>query len=51
MISVDLVMPSFGGRVNWDYSAALLTLPKAFAILSSWRTFKKTPMGAIARLE
>jgi hypothetical protein len=35
MTSGDSFMPSFGGRVSWDDSAALLTLAKAFTILGS----------------
>jgi hypothetical protein len=39
-------MTSFGGRVT-----TLVTLAKAFEMLGSWSSCKKTPVGTIARLE
>jgi hypothetical protein len=44
-------MPSFGVRVSWDDSATLVTLAKAFAMLGTWSSYKKTPVRTIARLE
>jgi hypothetical protein len=47
----DSVMPLLGGGVSWDDSAALLALAKAFVILGSWSSYKKTPVGTTAWLE
>jgi hypothetical protein len=47
----DLVMLSGGGGVSWDDSTTLLALAKAFDIVGSWSSCKKTPVGTIARLE
>jgi hypothetical protein len=35
MTSGDLVMLSFGGRVSWDDSVALIVFAKAFEMLGS----------------
>jgi hypothetical protein len=51
MTSGDSVMLSSGGRVSWDDSATLLALAKAFHIVGSWSSCKKTPVGTIAWLE
>jgi hypothetical protein len=40
-----------GGGVSWDDSAALVAFAKAFEILGSWSSYKKIPMGTMARLE
>jgi hypothetical protein len=45
MDSGDSVKPLLGGGVSRDDSATLLILAKAFAILDSWSSCKKTPMG------
>jgi hypothetical protein len=42
---------SGGGGVSWDDSTALLALAKAFDIVGSWNSCKKTPVGTIAQLE
>jgi hypothetical protein len=47
----DLVMLSFGGKVSWDDSAALVAFAKAFEMLGSWNSCKKTPVGTVAWLE
>jgi hypothetical protein len=44
-------MFSLGGGVSYDDSAALLGLAKAFEMLGSWSSYKKTPMATIARLD
>jgi hypothetical protein len=51
MTSGDSVMLLGRGRVSRDDSVAFLTLAKAFDILCSWSSYKKTPAGTIARLE
>jgi hypothetical protein len=51
MTSGDSVMLSLGGGVSWDDSAALVALAKAFEMLGSWSSYKKTPVGTVAQLE
>jgi hypothetical protein len=51
MTSGVSVVPSFGGGVYWYDLASLVALAKAFEILGSWSSCKKTPVGTIARLE
>jgi hypothetical protein len=51
MTSGDLVMLSFGGRVSWDDSVALIVFAKAFEMLGSWSSYRKTLVGTVARLE
>jgi hypothetical protein len=51
MPSCDSVMLSFGGRVSWDDSAALVAFAKAFEMIGSWRSYRKTLVGTMARLE
>jgi hypothetical protein len=51
MTSGDSVMLSFGGRVSWDDSAALVAFAKAFEMLGSWNSCRKTPVGTVAQLE
>jgi hypothetical protein len=47
----DSVMFSLDCGVSWDDLAALVALAKAFEILGSWSSYKKTPVETIARLE
>jgi hypothetical protein len=51
MTSGDSVMLSFGGGVSWDDSATLEAFAKAFEMLGSWSSYRKTPVRTIARLE
>jgi hypothetical protein len=51
MTSGDSIMLSFGGGVSWDDSTPLVTLAKAFKMLGSWSSYRKTPVGTIAWLE
>jgi hypothetical protein len=51
MTSGDSVMLSFGGRVSLDGSAALIAFAKAFEMLGSWSSGRKTPVGTVAWLE
>jgi hypothetical protein len=44
-------MFSLGGGGSWDDSAALVALAKAFEMLGSWSSYKKTPVGTVAQLE
>jgi hypothetical protein len=44
----DLVMFSFVGRVCWDDSAALVAFAKAFEMLGSWSSCRKTSVGTVA---
>jgi hypothetical protein len=44
-------MFSLGGGVSWDDSATLVALAKAFEMLGSRSSYRKTPVGTIARLE
>jgi hypothetical protein len=47
----DSVILSLGGGVSWDNSTALVAFTKAFEMLGSWSSYRKTPMGTMARLE
>jgi hypothetical protein len=40
-----------GGGVFWDDSATLVALAKAFEMLGSWSSYRKIPVGTMARLE
>jgi hypothetical protein len=51
MTSGGSVMLSLGGGVSWDDSAALVAFAKAFEMLGSWSSYRKTPVGTMARLE
>jgi hypothetical protein len=51
MTSDDSVIVSFGGRVSWDDSTALIAFAKAFEMLGSWSSYRKTHVGIMARLE
>jgi hypothetical protein len=44
-------MLSFGDSVSWDDSATLLAFAKAFEILGSWSSCRKTHVETMARLE
>jgi hypothetical protein len=44
-------MLSLGGGVSWDDSATLVAFAKAFEMLGSWSSYRKTPMGTMAQLE
>jgi hypothetical protein len=45
------VILSHGGGVSWDDSVTLEAFAKAFEMLGSWSSCRKTPVGAMARLE
>jgi hypothetical protein len=51
MTSGDSVTLSFGGGVSWDDSTTLVDFAKAFEMLGSWSSCRKTLVGTIARLE
>jgi hypothetical protein len=51
MTSGELVMISFGGRVSWDDSTALVAFAKACEMLGSWSSYRKTLVGTVAQLE
>jgi hypothetical protein len=51
MTSGDSVMVSFGGRVSWDDLATLMAFAKAFEMLGSWSSYRKTLVGTMARQE
>jgi hypothetical protein len=51
MTSGDLVMFSLGDIVSWDDSAILVGLARAFGMLGSWSSCRKTIVGTMARLE
>jgi hypothetical protein len=51
MTSGDLAILSLGGKVSWDDSTTLVSFAKAFEMLSSWSSCRKTPVGTMARLE
>jgi hypothetical protein len=51
MTSGDSIMLSLGGGVSWDDLATLVAFAKAFEMLGSWSSYRKTPMGTIAQLE
>jgi hypothetical protein len=50
MTSGDSIMLSFGGRVSWDDSATLVAFAKAFEMLGSRSSYRKTHVGTVARL-
>ena len=47
MTSGDSVMHLVNGGASWDDSVTLLALAKAFEILGSWSSYKKTLVGTI----
>jgi hypothetical protein len=51
MTSGVSVMFSPGGGVSWEDSTALIAFAKAFQILGSWSSCRKTPVGTMAQLE
>jgi hypothetical protein len=51
MTSGDSVIFSLGDGVSSDDSAALVGLAKAFEILGSWSSYRKTPVGTMAQLD
>jgi hypothetical protein len=51
MASGDSVILSLGGGVSWDDSVTLVAFAKAFEMLGSWSSCRKTPVGTMARLE
>jgi hypothetical protein len=51
MTSGVSVILSHGGGVSWDDSATLVAFAKAFEILGLWSSYRKTPIGTMARLE
>jgi hypothetical protein len=51
MTSGGSVMLSFGGRVSWDDSAPLVAFAKAFEMIGSWKSYRKTLVGTMTRLE
>jgi hypothetical protein len=51
MTSGDLDVLWLGSGTSWEDSATLLALSRALEMLGSWSSYKKTPVGTIARLE
>jgi hypothetical protein len=51
MTSGDSVMLSLSGRISWDDLIALVAFAKAFEMLDSRSSYRKTPVGTMARLE
>jgi hypothetical protein len=51
MTSGVSVILSHGGGVFWNDSAALVAIAKVFEMLDSWCSYRKIPMGTMARLE
>jgi hypothetical protein len=47
-VSVTL---SLGGGVSWDDLATLVAFVKALEMLGSWSSYRKTPVGTMARLD
>jgi hypothetical protein len=47
----DSVIFSIGGRVSWDDLAILVAFAKAFEMIGSWTSYRKTPVGTMARVE
>jgi hypothetical protein len=43
-----LVILSLGGEVSWDDSITLIDFAKAFEMLGSWSSYRKTPMETMA---
>jgi hypothetical protein len=50
MSSCDSVILSLGGGVSWDDSATFVAFAKAFEMLDSWISYRKTLVGTLARL-
>jgi hypothetical protein len=48
MTSGDSVMVSLSSGVSWDDSATLLALASALAMLGSWSSCTRAPVGTIA---
>jgi hypothetical protein len=48
MTSDDSVILSLGGGVSWDDSVTLVAFMKAFEMVGSWSSCRKTPMGTMA---
>jgi hypothetical protein len=48
MTSSDSIICSLGGGVSWDDLATLVAFAKAFEMLGSWSSYRKTPMGTMA---
>jgi hypothetical protein len=44
-------MLSFGGAESWDDLATLEAFSKAFEMLGSWSSYRKTSVGTIAQLK
>jgi hypothetical protein len=51
MTSGDSVIFLLGGGVSWDDLAILVAFAKAFEMLSSWSSYRKTHVGTMAHLE
>jgi hypothetical protein len=51
MTSGVSVVLSLSGRVSCDHSAALVAIAKAFEMLGSQSSCKKTPVGTTTQLE
>jgi hypothetical protein len=51
MTSGVLVILLHDGGVSWDDSVTLVTFANAFEMLASWCSYRKTPVGTMARLE
>jgi hypothetical protein len=49
MTSGESVIISLGGGVSWDGLATLVAFAKAFEMLGSWSSYRKTPVGTMAR--
>jgi hypothetical protein len=49
--SGDSVILSHGGGVSWDDSTTLVAFAKAFEMLGSWSSHRKTHEGTMALLE
>jgi hypothetical protein len=47
---VSVILSHVGG-VSWDDLVALVVFAKAFEMLGSWSSCRKTPVGTTARLE
>jgi hypothetical protein len=47
----DSVIFSLDGGISWHDSAVFVALARAFEILGSWISCRKTPVGTMARLE
>jgi hypothetical protein len=51
MTSCDSAMLPLSGGVSWDDSTGLVAIARAFEMLGSWSSYRKTPMETMARLE